>query len=71
MTRLDRLRQQLAEAQRKQANLARNGKLIESFAYNTRIANLKDEFVMLNTFAFNCFTVMARKYKMKAREAPE
>jgi hypothetical protein len=30
-----------------------------------------DEFVMLNTFAFNCFSVMARKLKLKTQNTPE
>ena len=30
-----------------------------------------DEFVMLNTFAFNCFSVMARKHKLRTQNAPE
>jgi uncharacterized protein YkuJ len=56
MTRLERLKQKLAEAQRKQANLARNGKLIESFAYNTRIANLKDEIAEAEQYEFQPLT---------------
>lgn len=56
MTRLDRLKQQLAEAERKQANLARNGKLIESFGYNTRIANLKDEIAEAEKYEYQPLT---------------
>lgn len=41
------------------------------YADNEDYLHQIDEFVMLNTFAFNCFSVMARKYKMKAQEAPE
>lgn len=29
------------------------------------------EFVMLNTFAFNCFSVMARKHKLKTQNTPK
>lgn len=30
-----------------------------------------DEFTVLNTFAYNCYYAMSRKFKMRTQKAPE
>ncbi len=47
------------------------GCIKKHYADDEDYLNEIDEFVMLNTFAYNCFSVMARKCKMRTQKSPE